>query len=335
MRYPKPLTKGELIGITATSSGVEGLFSKKLDIAIKKLNDLGYKVKETPSVRQQIKSASNTGAVRAKEFMALYLDPEVKMIIPPWGGVFLMDILEYLDFEKMKTVEPKWVVGFSDTSILLTSLTLQLDIATAHGPNALDFGCDRLEPSVVQLLEVIKGDSHQEQYDLYQKEWIPLSEELMPNYNLKVPVKWSSLSSEKISMEGRLFGGCLDIICKLLATPYLELEAFQERYKEDGFIWYLESCEMNAVDLYLTLKQMKLAGCFKYCNGILFGRAEGYSDVEDFNIEDAYGALNSLNVPIIYDVDIGHMPPQLIIINGAYARVSLDGKGVIKQEFRR
>ncbi len=93
---------------------------------------------------------------------------------------------------------------------------------------------------------------------------------------------------------------------------------------------------MNAVDISLTLTQMRLCGWFKDCNGILIGRPEGYSDVFDYTLKDALNTLRGqVDVPVIYDVDIGHMPPQLTLINGALATVKLnDGKGQITQELK-
>lgn len=57
--------------------------------------------------------------------------------------------------------------------------------------------------------------------------------------------------------------------------------------------------------------------------------------VEDYTIEDVYQDLrNELQIPIIYDIDCGHLPPQLTFINGAYARVCVQqGKGTVLQTF--
>jgi len=53
IRYPAPLEKGDVIGVTAPSSGVQDVFLSKLDNAIKNIEALGYKVKITDSVRKQ------------------------------------------------------------------------------------------------------------------------------------------------------------------------------------------------------------------------------------------------------------------------------------------
>lgn len=71
---------------------------------------------------------------------------------------------------------------------------------------------------------------------------------------------------------------------------------------------------------------MKECGWFKYCNGIIIGRPDGYSDTKDFTIKDALEKI-FYNIPVIYDADIGHVPPQLQLINGSYAKVEYDSNG--------
>ncbi|WLD94739.1 S66 peptidase family protein [Alkalihalobacillus sp. AL-G] len=339
--YPKPLTKGDVIGIVATSSGVTGVFRNKLDNAIKQIEDLGYQCLESPSARSNEKLTSASPKQRAEEFLELYHNDQVKAIVPPWGGHFLMDMLPYLDFEALRKVHPKWVLGFSDTSTLLFSLTLKAGVASAHGPNALDFGSSPVDPSVLQSLRVLGTSTgelfEQTNLDSFQSEWSKVTEDVFPPYNLTEKVEWKLLSGEtETNFSGRLLGGCLDTICKLIGTPYAPVSQFLEKYKEDGVIWYLESDDMNSTDIYRTLWQMKMNGWFENCRGFLFGRPTGYEDIGDFILEDAYkNPLSDSKVPIVYDVDLGHMPPQLTFINGAYAEVSYEnGRGRIKQTFK-
>ncbi|RKD30013.1 S66 family peptidase [Thermohalobacter berrensis] len=341
IRYPEPLKVGDTIGITAPSSGVTGVISYRLDNAIKQLQELGYKIVETDSVRRQNKLTSAPPNIRAKEFTSLYLDRDVKAIIPPWGGEFLMSMLSYLDFQKLKEAEPKWILGFSDTSTLLFTLTLNLNIATAHGPNALDFGGTPIHYSVLDSLKILSLENgqnfQQRSMDKYQKEWLEVTKNTFPPYNLTEKVEWKVLGNEKeIKMGGRFIGGNLDVICKLIGTPFAPVRKFIDKYKSDGFIWYFESCEMNSTDIYRTLWQMKQNGWFEGCNGFLFGRPEGYSDVADFTLVDALKySLSDLDIPVVYDVDIGHMPPQLTLINGAYGEVAVkNGEGLVKQTLK-
>jgi muramoyltetrapeptide carboxypeptidase len=52
----------------------------------------------------------------------------------------------------------------------------------------------------------------------------------------------------------------------------------------------------------------------------LFGRSAANPPVDNYNVEDVYNDLsNELEIPIIYDIDCGYVPPQITFINGAYA----------------
>ncbi|MCD8511701.1 MAG: LD-carboxypeptidase [Bacillus sp. (in: Bacteria)] len=339
MRYPEIIQQGEVIGVTAVSSGVTGVFEKKLDNAIKQVKSLGYAVTETRSVRNDKKLVSASSEQRSKEFIELWYRRDVKTIIPPWGGALLMEILPYLEKKLEKDTILKWVIGFSDTSTLLFYLTISQDIATVHGPNFLDFGNDPLDTSVNNLLKTLqmkKGDTFtQQSYDYYQKEWLEVTNTSFPGFNKTEKVKWKSLDGvESIRFSGRMIGGCLDTIAHLIGTPYAPVSSFLEKYKNDGFIWYFESCNMDASVIYRTLWQMKTCGWFTNCNGFLFGRPDGYKDVEDFNYIDALRKVFSpVNIPVIYDVDIGHLPPQLTIINGSFGMISYKkGKGTLTQK---
>ncbi|MBW4084790.1 hypothetical protein HYD27_26050 [Paenibacillus sp. S150] len=49
------------------------------------------------------------------------------------------------------------------------------------------------------------------------------------------------------------------------------------------------------------------------------------------------GSSKELQLPVLYDIDCGHVPPQLTLINGAYAEVELksgEGSGTVKQMFK-
>ncbi|MTI56803.1 S66 family peptidase [Geosporobacter ferrireducens] len=339
LRYPEPLKKGDLIGIIAPSSGVTGPFIRKLEYGIRQMVARGYHCIETPLVRNQYKAASGSGEQRAAEFMKFYTDPVTKAIIPPWGGELLVDILPYLDFETLRDMPPKWIMGFSDTSTLLFVMTLKLNIATAHGPNFMDFSNESPHESVLAALNILATEAGEsfEQHSLthYQKEWLLVTETKFPAYHLTEKVEWKMLGNKKeVEFEGRLLGGCMDVLCKLIGTQYAPVGEYIEQCQE-GIVWYFESCKMNATDIYRTLWQMKQCDWFKNCKGILYGRVEGYADTEDFTYVDALqAAFGELNIPVLYDTDIGHMPPQLTLINGAQAKIHYkSGSASIRQLF--
>jgi len=337
MRYPQLLKKGDTIGICAPSSGASGeKLSLRMDNAIRNIKALGYDVIETASVRSDGKCVSTDSKTRAKEFMELYENPDVTLILPPWGGEFLMDMLPYLDFNALVTIPPKWVCGYSDMSTLIFAMTLKSDIATVHGSNSMNMGYARIHDTDMRLFDVISNKkSTQKSWDTWGgfTSWEDFKVDV---YTLDKSSIWKSLNGEKrISFSGMMIGGCMDTLCKLLGTRFAPVDSFLNKYKERGFIWTLESAEMASPDIYRTFWQMCESGWFNYCNGIIFGRPDGYKDKRDFSLVDALKqGLGNLNIPVIYDADIGHIPPQMQIINGAIGTVDfVDGKATVQQRF--
>jgi muramoyltetrapeptide carboxypeptidase LdcA involved in peptidoglycan recycling len=269
--------------------------------------------------------------------MSLYENPDVAAIIPPWGGEFLMDMLPHLDFKRLSELPPKWVCGYSDLSTLTFPLTVMCDMATVHGSNFMNMGYDEIHESDLAAFDVIsKPESTQRSSECFGEYFNWLESRRTP-YNLTKKTVWKSLSGEPShTLAGRMLGGCMDTLCKLLGTRFAPVQRFLERYKDDGFIWTLESCEMNAGDIYRTLWQMKECGWFAHCSGFLIGRPAGYSDTNDFTFIDALEkGLGGLDVPVIYDADIGHMPPLMQIVNGAYGMVEYEnGSATVRQKHR-
>lgn len=337
MKYPKLLEKGDTIGICAPSTGAPGeVLSARLDNAIRNIKALGFNVIETASVRCSEKCVSANSKTRADEFMSLYGNPDVAAIMPPWGGEFLMDMLPHLDFDKLSSLPAKWICGYSDMTTLTFALTLMSDIATVHGSNLINMGFASIHDSDMRAFDVMSNcATEQKSWETWggYTSWDDFTQDV---YKLDKPSSWKSFQEEiSVSFSGMMIGGCMDTICKLLGTRFASLEMFLNKYKQHGFIWTLESCEMSAPDIYRTLWQMRESGWFKYCSGIIIGRPDGYKDKRDFTFIDALKqGLDTLNVPILYDADIGHIPPQMQIVNGAIGKVDFaDGKATVWQSF--
>lgn len=134
IRYPV-LEAEAVIGVTAPSSGVGEELRELLELAVERLQKRGYGVVCGPTAWTQEKAKSAPAAVRAAEFNAMMADESIGLVVPPWGGELLIEMLEQVDFSKMKC---KWILGYSDISVLLLAVTLKTGIATAHGTNFID-----------------------------------------------------------------------------------------------------------------------------------------------------------------------------------------------------
>ena len=333
IKYPI-LPKGATIGVTAPSSGVPEELHGIVKQAIGKLEEKGYQVVCGETVWTDDKTRSAPAMTRADEFRDMMTNETIDAIIPPWGGELLIEVLDKLDFAKMK---PKWVLGYSDTSALLLAITLKTGIATAHGTNLVDLRGEVSDPTTAMwetVLSAGKGMAiKQVSSEKYQKDW--QHDNPTPCvFHLTEPTVWKAIPGGSIEIGGRLLGGCIDIIRHLIGTSFGEVKGFRASFLgNEPLIWYFENCEMKTTDLRRTLVQMKLAGWFDNCSGILFGRSPANGPVENYTIEDVYEDLYAdLQVPVVYDIDCGHVPPQMTFINGAFAEVSVEnGKGIVRQ----
>lgn len=314
MRYPEFIKANELIGISAPSAGV----GKKLEAfnrSIKRLNER-YQTLETASVRvNNIRSAD--AYTRAKEFNSLFLNDEVKLVMSAAGGDFLYEILPYIDFELIK-LKPKWVVGASDPTSILYTLTTKYDIATLYGVGAGSFDVEHKFLDIA--LEYLGGNLlRQESYDKCQS----LDDFLNDNNTYSNDVLWVS-SIGDLDIKGRLIGGCLEVIKDLMGTIYDGTKAFIKRYYDDGIVWYLDNFSMSAENMYRTLLQMRYAGYFENTKLIILGRVCFESSETGMTYEEALKmALN--DIPYIYGADVGHVSPKMIMINGAIIDVKMFG----------
>lgn len=339
MIYPEFLKKGDTFGVTATSSGLRNeIDAITLDNAKKNLEEIGYKVMETPNVRMCQKLVSSSGEERAKEFYELWCNDEVKHIIAASGGEFLMEMLPWLNQYQLNEKKPKWVQGYSDTSLLLFYLTTKYHIATVHATNYGGYGRKEIHKSFQNTLEMLSNNETKMQNSYAMYEANPINWQEGKEFELPVldtKVEYKNLYNEPcVKIQGRLIGGCMDVLKVLLGTSYDYTKQFCSQYDE-GMIWYLENCEMNVCDLYRALWQMREAGWFENAKGFLIGRTRSSIAVKDFTYEDAlHQALDDINVPVIYDIDVGHTQPQWTMINGSRAEFEYaNGKGVLTTFF--
>ncbi|TFB13775.1 LD-carboxypeptidase [Filobacillus milosensis] len=336
IKYPS-LEKNSTIGVTAPSSGVPGELHKLLHTASDSLKEKGYNITFGDTVWSQNKAKSASAKKRAEEFNQMMLDENIDLIIPPWGGELLIEAIEHIDFDNLNS---KWVLGYSDVSLLLLAITLKTGIATAHGTNLVDLRGEYSDQTTAKWENVLSakhGESIvQHSSEKYQKEWD--HDNPTPHiFNLTEQTYWKSIDGNNVKIHGRLLGGCIDVIRHLIGTPYGEVNNFKEKHiNGESVVWFLENCELSTTDLRRSLIQMKLAGWFENCAGIMFGRSPANTPVGNYMVEDVYKELSEeLQIPIIYDIDCGHVPPQITFINGAYADIELtNGKGTVRQTFK-
>ncbi|MEG0076613.1 MAG: LD-carboxypeptidase [Anaerorhabdus sp.] len=307
MIYPKFIQDKSTIGVVAPSFGVAGEpYYDNYIIAKESLQEMGFRLVECPSIYNLEKGQSNLPKIRAKELMDFYEDDSIDFLWSCAGGEIMNEILPYLDFERIKQLKPKWFIGYSDNTCFIQPLATKSNIASLYGMCISEFNSLQIKEASQALINLLMGKQHL----FYQ--FLDQSTQTITNENTMI--------------EGRLLGGCVEVIMNLLQTQYDGTLAFIEQYEGD-VILYLEAYELNSLGMKRTLWQLRELGYLNKIKGILIGKLRNDEPAFDVTITEALLDLK-LDIPVIYDVEFGHTYPTIPMVNGAYAKVS-----VINQRF--
>lgn len=348
MRKPEFLAENGTIGFVAPSFGcATEPYTTSLKNAMVKLGKLGHQfdVGQNAFAAEGI-GISNTPWACGQELTESYCSDRNDVIISVGGGELMCEILDYVDFEKIKAAKPKWYMGFSDNTNFTFLLNTICDVASIYAPCAATYGMEPWHPSVQDAYDVLRGRKNVVHgYPLWEREWLRDAEHPLLPYNCTVErvtkcfvpsgkEKENTLDgmveTSGAKFEGRLVGGCMDVLANLVGTNFDKVADFNERYCKEGIVWMLESCDLNIMSIRRVLWNMEHAGWFKYVKGFIIGRPLCFG--EEMMGMDQYtavtGILAKYNVPVIMDVDLGHLSPMMPMICGAHTKIEAQGNDV-------
>ena len=325
LRFPRPLRPGDRIGVTAPSAGVEGAGETRIEFCVEWLRDRGYDVE----VGECLVGPGLTSAPaqqRADELTRMLADPEIACVVPPWGGETAIDLVDLLDWDALAGAEPTWLVGYSDLSTILVPITTRLGWATLHGDNLADTPY-AVPDGLLHWLDVASGEgAFVQRGSGLVATWVRFEEDPRATEWRHVSTgAWQVEGGGSLDVSGRLIGGCVETIGHLAGTPYGDVRGWAETLAEPTIV-YVEACEDHAVDICRYLHALRLAGWFDRAAAVLVGRTNAPDHPDLTQREAVLDALGRLDLPIVWDLEIGHVPPHLPLVNGALARVVVDGE---------
>ncbi|GLY13083.1 LD-carboxypeptidase [Kineosporia sp. NBRC 101677] len=332
--YPKPLRAGDRIEVPAPSMGVPGPLLGRLADAAASLQRSGFDV----ALHDHTRIGGLTPAPATERAQALHAAfSDAGAVLPPWGGELAIELVEQIDWEAIARSRT-WFVGWSDISTLLMPLTVLTGLATLHGANLMDEPWE-LPTQFSRWTEVAgrdEGASFEQQSAPFRRSrpWVDWKDEPLDRASAyEAPTHWRPLDGRpRLTMRGRLIGGCLETVSLLAGTRYGDVPGFARRHAPEGVIVYLEVSGSAPVTVLRMLWSLRLAGWFDHASGILIGRTSAPDTPELTQEQAVQRALGDLGLPVVLDFDTGHQPPQMPLVNGALAEVTLnDGQCVIVQ----
>lgn len=325
---PKYLNENPNIYLIAPSFGCTiSPYEERLNESLKTFEKLNFNIIIGDNCFKSMGIAgSNTPKQRAKEFMQAY-ESNADAILSVGGGETMVEILEHIDFEKIKKLPPKWFVGYSDNTNLTYTLTTICDIQSIYSVHASSFYNYPLEYDTLDTIKMLKGERI---FKGYPKWVLNETKDIFPIYNFDMN-KIITPVNYKHPFTGRLIGGCLDCLSILCGTKFDYTKEYIKKHKDDGIIFYLEACDLTSIGIRRCLSQLKYAGWFNNVTGFIIGRSRLFNDNSfgETPIHAYIDILSDFNVPILLDCDLGHLSPALPIRNGAIATISFIDENIV------
>nr|WP_240986822.1 LD-carboxypeptidase [Acididesulfobacillus acetoxydans] len=298
MVKPRALKKGETVGLVAPSGPVPK--PEIVDAAVAKVLELGFNVKVGESCRGSYGYLAGCDEVRANDLNAMFADPLISGIISMRGGYGALRILDKLDYRTIAR-NPKVFVGYSDITCLHLAFNKMCNLVTFHGPMATtDMLPDFDAFSKESFLKAITANG-------------PLD---MLNNPSGEPIK--CLTKGKAS--GPIVGGNLSLISALMGTPY-EIDTKDK-------LLLLEDIDEHPYRVDRMLTQLRLAGKFAQCSGVIIGDwnncvpEEGKPSLSLMDLVE--GIIAPFGKPAIYNFKAGHSQPKITVPFGVEAVLDAD-----------
>lgn len=309
---PPRLQKGDTVGIVAPSSSPfsNNEIIKQFEDGIKTLEEEWHlHVKLGRNIYAQHFYSAGTLEQRLTDFHDMWIDPDVKAIIMAIGGSTAIHLLEYLDYGMIQQ-HPKIFAGVSDGTTLLNPIHAKTGLVTYHGHDmCFGFG--------LPMHNNIKRNLLETWFEGAVSPLKPLPDFKYSTHPEKEYEGWKMLRSGKT--QGRLIGGHIMVLTRLLGCGYLKKSDFENR------LLFLEGTNpVNVIDV--SFHTLRLAGIFSEIKGLILGHFENANE-EEMKITVANLLLeiaHDYSFPIIQIGELGHNVENYCFPIGCNATVDAD-----------
>lgn len=339
--YPSKPHPGDRVAVLSPASGLPGLFPLPYELGLRRLqDDFGLKAVEYPTTRRM----EATPEERAADIHAAFTDPDIKAVIASIGGDDQITVLPHLDRDLLRT-NPKPFIGYSDNTNLLLFLR-NLGIVGYHGGSVMvELGRPgAMHPLTANSLRAALFTSGAYEltpsstYGDVNRPWED-PHTFASEPEMEPAEGWSWHNNDRV-VEGISWGGNLEIISWLLMADreVLPVEAYA------GNVLFLETSEEmpRAEEVYRILRNMGERGLLRQFPALLMGRAKSWSFQNQFRTQEKAhfrqqqreAVLRALrqyapDTMVVFDVDLGHTDPQLVVPVGGRIRVDGPARRII------
>ncbi len=300
IKIPPYLKRDDTISLVCPA----GFMSQdRVQTCINTLQQWGYKIKLGATVGGTSDNYfSGNETDRLNDFQEQLDDPDVKAILCARGGYGTTHLIDKLDFKKFRK-HPKWIIGFSDVTVLHCHLYNNYNFASLHAPMAAAFIDDPENEYILSLRKVLEGKKMK--YQLAPHEMNRRGEAI-----------------------GELVGGNLALLAHLIGTD--------SDIKTKGRILFIEDTGEYLYNVERMLYQMKRAGKLSKLAGLIVG---GFSDLKDTDrpfgkniFELIRDVVSEYDYPVCFGFPVSHEKENFALKVGVGVKLKVGKAKVLLEE---
>ncbi|MEO9020944.1 MAG: LD-carboxypeptidase [Ginsengibacter sp.] len=298
---PPYLKPGDTIGIVCPSGYMP---VEKYQTCIKTLTEWGFKVAMGKTPGHQFHYFAGTDKERCKDLQQMMDDKKINAILCARGGYGMGRIIDKLDFSQFKH-HPKWIIGFSDITVLHCHLFSNFKIASLHAPMAAAFNDGEFKNQYIQSLhDALIGEKAD-----YKTE--------------------RNILDQKGESKGILVGGNLSLLVNMIGSH----SDINTRNK----ILFVEEVGEYIYGVDRMMYQLKRSGKLDHLKGLIIGR---FSDMKDTTIpfgksvEDAVkDIVKEYSYPVCFGFPVSHDKENYALKVGLKYKLNVHKNGVELREW--
>jgi muramoyltetrapeptide carboxypeptidase LdcA involved in peptidoglycan recycling len=331
-RYPPKPRPGDRVAVVSPSAGLSGLFPHVHELGLRRLREeFGLEPVEYPTTRVMGADPRD----RARDLTAAFADPTITAVLATVGGDDLITVTPHLDDEVLRA-NPKPYFGYSDNTNVLNHL-YRLGIVSYHGGSVLVHLGRPGKPHPLTFASLYAALFTTGWYDLApapewgdkpnpwtEPETLAFEPEMLPGDG------WRWQGPARV-VQGRTWGGCLEILHWLMATDRVPSAA-----ELAGSVLVFETSNElpSAREVFRILRNMGERGLLAGFPAVVVGRAKAWDFDRPHTVDERRAwadaqreavtralAEYAPDAVVVFDVDLGHTDPQLIIPYGGEIRV--------------
>ncbi len=301
IKVPPYLKTGDTIGIVCPAGYMT---AEKTETCVSTLRSWGYKVKVGRTVGSSSQTYfSGTDRERLKDLQQMIDDREVNAVLCGRGGYGMGRIIDKLKLRKFRK-HPKWLIGYSDITVLHSHLYANYKISSMHAPMAAAFNEEGYRtPYVLSLKQALEGR----------------------------PMDYGCAGHEfnrRGTAEGELVGGNLALLAHLTGTD--------SDIPTKGRILFIEDVGEYLYNIDRMMHQLKRSGKLAKLAGLIIGHFSETKDTERPFGSSAYEIVRALvdeyKYPVCYGFPVSHTAENVALKIGFPCRLRVDEKEVRLQE---